>query len=508
MIRSLIFIGLFFIFNCFSAVAGEQVKLDVSTKYLNSDILEVLIKFDIADKWHMFAPYKQEFGEPLSITWKPQNNIQILEESYSHPKRFEQDDFSYDGYENVAFYKTTLNIGRKNTNNLSVNIRWQACAEECIPSNKTIKITPFNDDKFDEKLKQAEDYFVPLEYNKKTNFITVILMAFIGGIILNLMPCIFPILSIKIMALLRVEEKTQKKEALLYGAGVIFSMIILAGILFIFRLNNHLIGWGFQLQSLWFVFFLLLLFVIMTLLMLDIISVSSGWLSKLACFRTQNSNLNAFMMGLLAVLIATPCTAPFMGAAIGYALISPIYVYFPIFLFLGLGYALPFVLLVWHPWLIGKILPKPGNWMIVLKKIMSIPLFLTCVWLLWLLMAQLGFITSGKNLQWQSYTPSKVEQAIKNNRPVFIDFTANWCITCLVNKKTALQSDKLAELVKEKNILLLRADATNHSDIIAKGLQQYGRMSVPLYIYYDGKSDDYLLLPQILTPNVLDEYIM
>ncbi len=507
MIRWITIICLFFTFNCFSAAAEEQVKFDVSTKCTDDSVLEVLIRFDIADGWHIFAPYVQEFGEPLSVTWNSKNDLQILEESYSQTQRFNQDDFSYDGYENVAFYKTTLNI-KSNIQYLLANIRWQACAEECVPSNKTIKITLSDDDKFDEKLKRAEEYFGILEYDKKANFVTIILMAFIGGIVLNLMPCIFPILGIKIIALSQLAENTRKKEALLYGAGVVFSMIIVAGLLFIIRLNNPLVGWGFQLQSLWFVSFLLILFIVMSLLMLDVISFNNGWGGKLACFQTQNSNLNAFMTGLLAVLVATPCTAPFMGAAIGYALLSPIYVYFPIFLFLGLGYALPFVLLAWYPCFIKKILPKPGKWMIVLKKIMSIPLFLTCIWLLWLLITQLGFITSGKNLQWQRYTPSKVEQAIKNNRPVFIDFTANWCITCLVNKKTTLQSDKLAELVKEKNILLLRADATNHSDIVAKGLQQYGRMSVPLYIYYDGKSDDYLILPQILTSGILDEYLI
>ena len=213
------------------------------------------------------------------------------------------------------------------------------------------------------------------------------------------------------------------------------------------------------------------------------------------------------MTGLLAVLVATPCTAPFMGAAIGYALMSPTYVYIPVFFFLGLGYALPFVLLALHHSFILNILPKPGKWMVILKRIMSIPLLLTCIWLAWLLMMQLGLIVSGKNLQWQEYTPLKVEQALEEKRPVFIDFTAKWCITCLVNKKTALQSDMFAELVEEKNILLLTADITNHSENIAKGLQSYGRASVPLYVYYDGKSDDYLILPQILTSAILLEYL-
>ena len=126
---------------------------------------------------------------------------------------------------------------------------------------------------------------------------------------------------------------------------------------------------------------------------------------------------------------------------------------------------------------------------------------------MWVLLAQLGIIFSGKNLSWQDYSSDKVSQAIENKQPVFIDFTAKWCITCMVNKQAALQSDDLANIVKEKNILLLRADATNKNEKINKALSFYGRASVPLYVYYDGKSDDYLILPQILTPAILKEYL-
>ena len=142
-----------------------------------------------------------------------------------------------------------------------------------------------------------------------------------------------------------------------------------------------------------------------------------------------------------------------------------------------------------------------------LKKILSLPLILTCGWLVWILCAQLGWVVSGKNLQWKNYSKESVAQALDQRRPVFIDFTARWCLTCLVNKQTTLQSDTMAELVKKYNILLLRADATNHDKGVAKGLHFYGRASVPLYIYYDGKSEDYLILPQILTPDVLKEYL-
>ena len=200
------------------------------------------------------------------------------------------------------------------------------------------------------------------------------------------------------------------------------------------------------------------------LCLLSSIALADNSLRGLSGF--ENHKINAFMTGLLAVIIATPCTAPFMGAAIAYALMMPVYIYFPIFFTLGLGYALPFALLAWNPLKIKRILPKPGKWMSVLKKILSIPLIFTCIWLMWVLLAQLGIIFSGKNLSWQDYSSDKVSQAIENKQPVFIDFTAKWCITCMVNKQAALQSDDLANIVKEKNILLLRADATNKDEKI------------------------------------------
>lgn len=491
---------------CFPAAAKDNVEIQSFTRYNKDGLLEVLLQFDIQPGWHIFAPYDQEFGAPLTITWQLPENAKILEESFSQPQRFDQQDFSFDGYSDKAYYKTTLKTDGI-LESIPLRITWQSCAEECIPGSKDIKIIPTDTIGFEQKLQQATGNFLSKDYKPQINWGLVLLMAFAGGMILNLMPCIFPILSIKIISLAQMTEENRKTEAVFYTLGVIASMLALAAILFIIRLFDASAGWGFQLQSPWFIGFMLVLFIVLSLLMLDVINFNSGWLSRLAILQFKNRRLNAFMAGLLAVLIASPCTAPFMGAAVGYALMSPAYVYFPVFFFLGFGYALPFTLLALKPQAIRKILPKPGVWMTTLKKILSLPLILTCLWLAWVLLTQIGLISSGKSLKWQDYSQQKVEHSIIRRQPVFIDFTAKWCITCLVNKKAALQSDKLAELVKEKDILLLRADATNQDAAIGKALNYYGRASVPLYIYYDGKSDDYLILPQILTPGILEEYL-
>ncbi len=495
-----------FLMLCNNAKAENLVQINNYTKLHENNILEVLLEFDIAPEWHIFAPYEQEFGAPLKIEWQNIKKNNILEESYSQTKRYTQDMISFDGYETKAFYKSTLNVNKKDEK-INAKIDFMVCKDECINQSKLIEIKKENHQQFDDVLNKNINAFLNKEYQPLINLSVILIMAFIGGIILNFMPCIFPILSIKIISLANMNNEERSVEALFYTIGVVTSMLFIASILYILKKFDMSIGWGFHLQSPWFVGFLLVLFIILTLLMLDVININNSVLSRFAFLHFNNHKVNAFMTGLLAVVIATPCTAPFMGAAIAYALMAPIYIYIPVFLTLGLGYALPFAILAWNPLKIKKILPKPGKWMNVLKKILSIPLILTCIWLFWVLLSQSGFITSGKNLNWHEYSHKKIEQALINKQPIFIDFTAKWCITCLVNKKAAFQSDDFAKIVKKKNILLLRADATNRNENINKGLAFYGRASVPLYVYYDGKSDDYLILPQILTSSILKEYL-
>lgn len=486
--------------------ANEQiVKTKHFAKYYdNNKSAEVLIQFDIKPNWHIFSAYQQEFGEPLTIDWFTEENVNIVEESFSRPQNFRQDIFSYDGYENKAFYKATFK-SKYPIKNLAAEINWQRCKDECVSEKTNILVTKENDKLFDAKIREATEYFTGEEYIYKPHFWFAILMALAGGLLLNLMPCVLPVLGIKALALAKMPADKRIKEALLYGIGVVSSMLLLAGILLILRGKNDTLNWGFQLQSPWFVGFMLVLFIILTLIMTDVIN-----LDKLPVINPKLcrfDSINSFMTGLLAVLIATPCSAPFMGAAIGYALMSPTYICFPIFLCLGLGYALPFVLLGIMPLKFSKFFPKSGKWMNVLKKILSIPLILTCMWLIWVLMSQTSLIKNKKEILWEDYSRQKVENALRNKRPVFIDWTAKWCITCMVNEKNALQSDEFEKLTKDKNILLLKADFTNYSQTLNKSLSIYGRASVPLYVYYDGKSDDYLILPQILTPAILTEYI-
>ena len=345
------------------------------------------------------------------------------------------------------------------------------------------------------------------------NFYHMLLMAFIGGLILNFMPCIFPILFLKAIHLINNAYSFKKIsiEALLYFGGVIVSFMLIAALLWGLRYSGESVGWGFQLQSPVFIACLFMLFLIIGLMFAGIITFNNKYFNALAAYSIKNEKLNAFCTGLFAVLIASPCSAPFMGVAIGYSMTQPLLVYFPIFMALAVGYALPFTLIGLFPRFIIKILPRPGHWMLTLKRLFSIPVFLTCLWLGWVFYNQIHHtfptLNADSSLVWQTFSEDKVLILKNKKTPIFIDFTAKWCLTCLLNEKTSLSSPCFAKLVKQKNMALFKADWTTKDEAITKALETYRRNSVPLYIYYNGKDEKPIILPQILTPSLLKKYL-
>lgn len=354
------------------------------------------------------------------------------------------------------------------------------------------------------------DVYEPIDYDTRGLWL-VMLMAFAGGLILNLMPCIFPILTIKVISLAQSPYNKYKArvESLLYFFGVVSSFFLIATILVWLRSTGEQIGWGFQLQSPVFVGVMIVIFTIIFLMLLDIVSLRNPFAGRVGRISFRRQKINAFMTGFFAVLIASPCTGPFMGIAIGYTLAKPIYVYYPVFLALSVGYALPFALAGLFPKFIHRFLPKPGKWMDILKKIFAIPVFLTIMWLFWVLFSQIEANRGEKvrEVLWRTYNRDIVAQAVASGEKVFIDFTAKWCITCLANEKIALQSKEFERLVRTGKIQAFKADWTSRSAEIAQSLAYYGRNSIPLYVYYNGEGGNYVILPQLLTPGILENYL-
>lgn len=386
-----------------------------------------------------------------------------------------------------------------------------------------------------------------------------LVFALLGGILLNLMPCVFPVLALKGLALVGLAGEGRRRarvHGLLYGLGVVVSFWVLAGALLAFRAGGQQLGWGFQLQSPVVIIALAALFFWMALTLLGVSTIGASIMGIGNSLTVGDGYRSAFFTGVLATVVATPCTAPFMGAALGYALVQPPAVALAVFTSLGVGLALPYVAITFVPAL-SALMPRPGAWMETLKKLLAFPLLATVVWLVWVASLQggppavlatlsvlllLGFgawmagqstgrfarmaaafavlgafivgggVTSttsappdsGSALAWEPYSAARVDELVRQGKPVFIDFTAAWCVTCQVNKQLVLETESVVTKMREAGIVALRADWTRPDPGISRALQQFGRDGVPLYVLYSGReTDPPRILPQILTSQIV-----
>ncbi|MEI7761893.1 MAG: protein-disulfide reductase DsbD domain-containing protein [Comamonadaceae bacterium] len=382
-----------------------------------------------------------------------------------------------------------------------------------------------------------------------------LLGALLGGMILNLMPCVFPVLAIKVISFTRHanDRHGHRVSGLAYSAGVVISFLALGTLMLGLRSAGEQLGWGFQLQSPAVVALLAVLFTVMGLNLAGLFEFGLFLPSRLSTLQAKNPSVNAFLSGVLAVAVASPCTAPFMGASLGLALSLPALQALLVFASIGLGMALPYLAASFIP-AVARCLPRPGVWMDTFRRAMAFPMFATVVWLVWvlgqqtgidgagallaLLVAMSGVLWSlsltgrsrwlltgvtvlvlalmlaalGRNVtrpvdvgsapvsseRWQPWAPGRVEQALGTGVPVFVDFTAAWCVTCQYNKKTTLvNADVLSDLTAKK-VALLRADWTRRDPAITSALAQLGRNGVPVYVLYQvGKTP--VVLSEILT---------
>ncbi len=392
-------------------------------------------------------------------------------------------------------------------------------------------------------------------------FVQVALMlglALLGGVILNLMPCVFPVLFLKGLALVQSsgeERRKMRAHGLVYTLGILVSFWVIVGVLLALRVGGSKVGWGFQLQSPVFIALLASLLFFFALSLAGQFDLGLSLTSAGGSLARKEGYAGSFFTGVLATVVATPCTAPLMGTAIGFALAQPAAITFAIFTVLGFGLALPYLLLTLQPaW--TRLLPRPGAWMETLKQLTAVPLFGTAIWLTWvygqlfasdpgagvdhlarllwcfLVLAIAGWAlgrwpgktASGiaalllcagavaipltrqqeETLKWQPYSQAALDQARAAGRPVFIDFTAAWCLSCKVNEKLVLQAEDVDRQLSDRHFVLLRADWTRYDSEITKELASIGRNGVPTYVIYPAKSaakPD--VLPEVLTKSLV-----
>ncbi len=317
-------------------------------------------------------------------------------------------------------------------------------------------------------------------------FLLALAGALVGGLILNLMPCVLPVLALKVLAFARHAHavRAHRVAGLAYSGGVLASFALLGAGLLAMRAAGEQLGWGFQLQSPAVVVAMALLFLAIGLNLLGWFEVGqilpSSWLSMQA----RHPVLDAALSGVLAVAVASPCTAPFMGASLGLALTLPAWQAMAIFLTLGLGLALPYLLASWWPALALR-LPRPGPWMQRMRQWLAVPMFATVAWLLWVLAQQLGASPVSANAheeRWQAWSAARVERHLMAGEPVFVDFTAAWCVTCQINERTTLADADVLNAFDQAGVRLLRADWTRQDPAITEALRQLGRSGVPVYV--------------------------
>lgn len=410
---------------------------------------------------------------------------------------------------------------------------------------------------------------------------SALLFAFIGGIILNLMPCVFPVLSIKALALVEIPRENRRlarHSGLLYTAGILAAFVAVGGALLGLRAAGHAAGWGFQLQNPAINLGLGLLMLAMGLNLLGVFEIGGRLIGAGQALTGGGERRAAFFTGLLAVLVATPCTAPFMAGALGYALVQPAGTAVAVFLSLGLGLAAPYLLISLVP-AFGRMLPRPGPWMAAFRNVLAFPMFATAVWLFWIIGKQLGVnamavglvaalcfgfalwtygrganaarpwawratavaalaatLVAGANvdgketsadhqaqpaidpeshagtlglLQLERFTPERVVGYIESRQPVFVYFTADWCVNCKVNERIALSTDQVGQAFAQRGIKVVVGDWTNEDAVITEWLQRHGRAGVPLYLYFPRGSslDSAAILPQVLLPEIVIEAI-
>ncbi|MET0659751.1 MAG: thioredoxin family protein [Steroidobacteraceae bacterium] len=406
----------------------------------------------------------------------------------------------------------------------------------------------------------------PSEPASSVSFLSAVLFAFFGGLILNLMPCVFPVLSMKALSLLAHADHSAAQarwQGIAYTAGVLASFTALSAVLLALRAGGAQLGWGFQFQSPLFVLAMAYLMFAVGLSLSGVFYLGGSMVGIGGALADKPGYTGSFFTGVLATLVATPCTAPFMGAAIGYALSQPAIAVLIIFLSLGLGLSLPYLLLSMWPALQRR-LPRPGAWMDRVKQALAFPMYAAAVWLVWVLVMQAGSDAivfalggmvaiafaawlfqstrnsgrGGRSLgtavataavagalvagyvglssraaapqvasaskTWEPYSSERLDVLRAKGKPVFLNFTAAWCITCLANERVALSTHAVKQAFVDRGIVYLKGDWTNQDEHITRALTQFGRSGVPLYVFYPpGRDAAPVVLPQILTPDIV-----
>ena len=523
------------------------------TQEVTAEIIDdqVVVSFNIPDKMHQVLQ-----KEYFKLEIEPVDGLDFGPTEY--PAGIIKGKFG-DEYHGLTQLKQQITVsGDFKQTTLNVNASYQLCNETgaCLmPQDISLKVT------IPQSLtvESADDEGSELPY--------MLVLAFCGGLILNLMPCVLPVLSIKMMSIVNSAQKGRHEimmGGLTYTAGVLVSFAFLAGAVIALKTSGEAVGWGFQFQNPYFVFGLLVIIWAFGLSLFDLFLVQAPGMNAATKASSSNGAMGTFMSGVFAVLLATPCTAPMLGSAIGFAFKQSSAIIFLMMMVVGLGLAFPFILLGFMPGVM-KLVPKPGNWMNSFREVMGFLLFATAVFLarslsfiispaqfinvLWfMLILSFALWLYGRNKKphlsktkqwlgtiaaaiialygayalldfsyseekqstsevsssnWQVFSTERLEKLKADGKGVFVDFGAEWCMTCKANEALVLNTDDIQAAFKEKGVELLHGDFTRKNPVILEYLQKYERGGVPLYLYFKKGESEPIIFPEVLTKGMI-----
>ncbi len=439
---------------------------------------------------------------------------------------------------NVFAFSNLSSLSTKILKNKNHNVV-EVTAEENFNNDEIISLVISNGKKIEEIEIKISDF----KLSKNRNIFYFFLLALIGGIILNFMPCVLPVLSLKVISLLKVSNENQsliKKKIFYIISGIFFSFFLLSTFTMIFKSIGSQLGWGFQFQNIYFLIVITVIILIFALNLLGYFEIflPHRLLNRLNNISSSNNNKGLFLSGMFATLMATPCSAPFLGTAIGFSAMTSNINILLIFSLIALGFSLPYFLILLKPSLL-RMVPTPGTWMINFKYFLGLILLITASWLMKLvgitdfiisliflsiIILSLIFFKNFKNLffslifttlfflfvispfenkesssEWMQFDKMTLNNLIQNNNIILLDFTADWCITCQLNKKTTLENKNLQTYFKKENVLLMRGDWTRRDEKILNFIKSYDRLGIPVNIIYGPNNKKGIILPEILT---------
>ena len=535
-----------------SKYANVRIISSVENYGNEADIL-LGLEFKLKDNWKIYSKDSGDAGLPPLWIDKASKNLIISEWNYPTPIDFEYDNIKTKGYEDKVIFPWRMDI-IDNTKLVKIDgiVEYYACNNKinlCVVQQAKLNLEiPANDLKLSNNL----DKILLYQQDSDTNIFIIILIAIISGLILNIMPCVLPIISIKLMVFRNTKNDTDVKiNSIFFSLGIITVFLIIALFLITLRFVGDGLGWGFQFQNPMFLLFMSFLLLIMGVNMLGAFEISNfGRISKYMPVGKKEIT-KSFFSGVVATLLATPCSAPLLSVSLGWAILLEWYLGFLIFIFMGIGMALPYLLFVIYTKIISYI-PRSGRWNFRFKQSMGVLLIISGLFFAWVNKINFDYISniifviifffiililrSNNNsilkilvlllsvismfavaskqktkiqtsqayqisTPWVKFKKQDIKKHLSEGKTVIVDITANWCISCQINKITTFKNPDVVKKLSQKNIVAMRGDWTDRNNSILLYLNSYNRFSIPFIVVYTPQSSEVKILPSILKPS-------